>query len=82
MQYNSEELSILRGLVKFPEIIQNSALNYSPNLLCNYLYDLASKFNTFYNKHKVIGSENEEFRLKLVAGTARVLKNRPKFIGN
>jgi len=78
---NSEELSILRSLIKFGEVVENSALNYAPNLLCNYLYDLASKFNTFYNKHKVIGSENEEFRLKLVSGVAQVLKNGLGLLG-
>jgi arginyl-tRNA synthetase len=31
-----------------------AAKNYSPNLLCNYLYDLAQKFNNFYNKHRIL----------------------------
>lgn len=76
-----EELLVLRSLVRFSEVIQSAAKTYSPNLLCNYLYDLASKFNTLYNKHKIIGSENEMFRLKLTFGVGQVLKNGLKLLG-
>jgi arginyl-tRNA synthetase len=78
---NGEELTVLRNLIKFPEVIQNAAESYSPNLLCNYLYDLAQKYNGFYNKHKIIGSESEEFRLALTAGVGQVLKNGLKLLG-
>lgn len=80
-QLNTEESIVLRNLIKFPEIVENAAINYSPNLLCNYLYDLAQKFNTFYNKHKIIGAENENFRLKLTESTALVLKTGLKLLG-
>jgi len=78
---NEEELSILRSLIKFPEIIKDSADRYAPNLLCNYLYSLAQKFNGFYGKHKIIDSENEEFRLALAFGVMQVLKNGLKILG-
>ncbi len=57
---NSEELSLLRTLYKFPEVIKSAADNYAPNLLCNYLYDLAQKFNLFYGKHRIIDREKVE----------------------
>jgi arginyl-tRNA synthetase len=78
---NTEELSVLRKLTLFSEVIENAARTYSPNLLCNYIYDLAQKYNTFYNKHKIIGSENEGFRLMLTSGTGQVLKNGLKLLG-
>ena len=76
-----EEEVVLRTLSRFPEVIVTAAKSYSPNLLCNYLYDLAQKFNTFYNKDKIIGSENESFRLSLTAGVGQVLKNGLKLLG-
>lgn len=76
-----EELSVLRALTHFPETVESSALTYSPNLLCNYVYDLAQKYNTFYNKHKIIGSDNEEFRLELTFGVGQVLKTGLKLLG-
>ena len=78
---NEQELSILRKLSQFQEIIINAAKNYSPNVLCNYLYELAQKYNTFYNKHKIIGSSNEVFRLELTSGVSQVLKNGLNLLG-
>ncbi len=78
---DSEELAVLRSLVRFPEIITSAAKNYSPNLLCNYLYDLAQKYNTFYNAKRIIGSENEDFRLALTSSTAQILKTGLNLLG-
>ena len=78
---NEEELLLLRKLSQFHEVLVNATKNYSPNIICSYLYELASKFNTFYNKHKVIGSQTEEFRIVLVRATAQVLKNGLKILG-
>jgi arginyl-tRNA synthetase len=78
---NSEEALLLRNLIHFPEIVQESAQNYSPNLLCNYLYNLAQTYNSFYNKHKIIGSENESFRLSLTSATGQVLQTGLNLLG-
>lgn len=78
---NDEETAVLRKLAQFQEVIVTAAKSYSPNIICNYLYDLASKFNTLYNKHKIVGSREEEFRLLLSKSTAQVLKNGLKLLG-
>ncbi|MCL4338124.1 arginine--tRNA ligase [Patescibacteria group bacterium] len=57
---NSEELSLLRTLYRLPEIIGEAARTFSPNLLCSYLFDLAQKYNFFYNKHTILNSNNKE----------------------
>ena len=53
-EVNKEEVTILRTIYKFPEIVQEAAQNYAPNLICNFLYDLCQKFNLFYDKHRII----------------------------
>ncbi|MGA3292313.1 MAG: arginine--tRNA ligase [Candidatus Microgenomates bacterium] len=78
---NEEEFLILRSLTRFSEVIETAAKTYSPNILCNYLYELASKYNGFYNKDKIIGGENEDFRLALTQATGIVLKNGLKILG-
>ncbi|KKP39852.1 MAG: arginyl-tRNA synthetase [Candidatus Woesebacteria bacterium GW2011_GWC2_33_12] len=80
-ELQEEELAILRKLSQFTEIISIAAKSYSPNILCEYLYSLASKYNTFYNKHKIIKSENETFRILLTKGTGQVLKNGLNLLG-
>ena len=78
---NNEEMTILRSLARFSEVIETAAKSYSPNLLCNYLYDLAQKYNNFYNKDRIIASDNEDFRLALTFGVGQVLKNGLKLLG-
>jgi len=84
LNLTAEELSVLRKLSQFQEIIVTAAKNYSPNILCNYLYELASKFNTFYNKCSILTNSDQQttnFRLSLTSGTAQVLKNGLKLLG-
>ena len=76
-----EEVSLLRALQRFPEIVWEAGENFSPNLLCNYLFDLAQKFNLFYQKHKILESENRDFRLALTQAVGQVIKNGLYLLG-
>ncbi len=76
-----EEISLLRVLNRFPEVVEEAAKNFAPNILCNYLFDLAQKFNLFYEKHKILGSENEELRLALTEAVGIVIKNGLNLLG-
>lgn len=80
-QFNSEENSLLRTFIHFPKVITEAAVKYSPNILCTYLYDLAQKYNSFYNAHKIIGSKEEGFRVKITEATGIVLKNGLNLLG-
>lgn len=79
-----EDLQVLRKLNQFSEVIQTVAQNYTPNLLCNYLFELSQDFNTFYEASPIIKEENEavkEFRFALIRATAQVLKNGLSLLG-
>ena len=78
-----EELSLLRKLSKFPEVVLSAAQSYSPNLICNYLFDLAQKFNYFYDKLPILKADESSrvVRLKIVEATAVVLKNGLYLLG-
>lgn len=74
----SKEIMLLRTLVKFGEQVSLSAEENRPNLLSNYLYDLAQKFNTFYQGVPVTKADKEEKfsrRINIVKAAAQVLKN-------
>jgi len=53
---NSEEQALLRTFYQFPEVLVTAAEQFSPHLLCQYLFDLAQKFNLFYQKHRILSS--------------------------
>ncbi len=78
---SNEEQVLLRTFYKFPEAVIEATKTYSPNLLCNFLFDLAQKFNLFYDKERIIGSENESFRLQLTAVVGQILKNGLRLLG-
>lgn len=79
----SEELALLRTFYKFPEVVEEAAGNYSPNLICSYLFDLAQKFNLFYQKHPILKAEKnrQEFRLGLAQAVGQVIKKGLALLG-
>lgn len=81
--YNNEEMTLMRAIYKFPEIVVKAAQNYSPNIICNYLFDLAQKFNNLYNQHSILQSDSEErkMRLGLTAATSQIIKNGLNLLG-
>jgi arginyl-tRNA synthetase len=78
---NTEELRVLRNLIRFPEIVKMAATSYSPNTLTKYLFELAQKFNNFYDKNRIIGSDNGDFRLELTRGVQIVMTNGLTLLG-
>ncbi len=81
VELEKEEEELLRTLIHYPEVVLAASANYAPNLVCNYLFDLSQKFNLFYQKHKIIGNENEEFRLKLTTAVGQIIKNGLNLLG-
>ncbi|KKQ76185.1 MAG: Arginine-tRNA ligase, partial [Microgenomates group bacterium GW2011_GWF1_38_5] len=51
--------------------------------ICNYLYELAQKFNSFYSKHKILVDDPLvlEFRVRLASATGTVLKSGLNLLG-
>lgn len=79
--FSDKEVLIARKIAQFSGVLLIAGKNYSPNLICNYLYDLSSTFNSFYNDEKIIGSTREKERIALSKATSQVLKNGLKLLG-
>ena len=69
-----EERNLLRTMMNYPDVLSAASSAYRPNILAQYLLELAAAFNLFYNKHRIIGSSNEGDRMLLVQLTGHVLK--------
>jgi arginyl-tRNA synthetase len=78
-----EELALARHLLNFGLVLEAVADDYRPNFLCNYLYDLAGHFTSFYENCPVLKSEVEQraSRLVLCNLTVRVLKEGLNVLG-
>ncbi|MBP9718214.1 arginine--tRNA ligase [Candidatus Gracilibacteria bacterium] len=78
------ELALARLLPKLPEVAVQSAMDFKPNLLANYLFEVASAFNSFYASAPVLQAEKEaerDARLQLVRATTVVLRNGLQLLG-
>ncbi|MGM0640896.1 MAG: arginine--tRNA ligase [Thermotogota bacterium] len=72
---NEYEDKLVKNILKFPNAVLRSAEAYKPNLLTDYLYELAQSFNSFYNNVNVIKSEETllKSRLNIAAKTAFII---------
>ncbi|MEK6928422.1 MAG: arginine--tRNA ligase [Nanoarchaeota archaeon] len=78
---NDREKNLILQLSYFPDVVSKAFEGFSPNIIANYTFQLAQTFNEFYHKEKVIGSENQEFRLALIDAFSQVLKNSLYLLG-
>ena len=71
-----EEIALAMHLLNFGLTLEAVVEEYRPNFLCNYLYDLASRFTSFYENCPVLKADQpvRQSRLLLCDLTARVLK--------
>ena len=79
-----QEIELMRLLSDFPRTVEQAADEMKINIVCNYAYDVATAFSTFYNACPVLKAETEtqkEFRLGLVAATKIVLRNALEILG-
>jgi arginyl-tRNA synthetase len=69
------ELALAKHVLRFGEVIQLVARELKPHHLCNYLYELATKFSGFYENCPVLQSEEptRSSRLILSDATAKTL---------
>ncbi len=81
--FNNDELNVLRLINQFPETVQQAAVQLAPNLIANYLYELAQKYNYFYQKNKILESEEKTkwFRLMLTQAVKKVIKEGLYLLG-
>jgi arginyl-tRNA synthetase len=57
---------LLRAISKYRYVLLSSSINYIPNILCSYLFNLGQTFSSFYQNIKVLGSDNEVFFLLML----------------
>lgn len=80
-----DETSLISKLSQFHEVVKKAADERRPHYVCNYVYELATEFNSFYQKVPVTSAEDEKqksFRLTLVDSTRSVIEKCLGMIGS
>jgi arginyl-tRNA synthetase len=77
------ELNLAKRLCQFAEILPQVLNDFRPNILGNYLFELANSFHAFYEACPVLKSEEpaRSSRLALCELTARVLQRGLDLLG-
>lgn len=81
-QLKPEEVAILRWLYRYPEVIAEASEKYAPHLVATYLFELSSRFNSFYQSCRV--EENGEvnpLRYLLTQASANVIASGLNILG-
>jgi arginyl-tRNA synthetase len=80
---DSAEINLAKRLCQFAEIVPQVLNGFRPNVLANYLFELANSFHTFYEACPVLKSDEpaRSSRLSLCDLTARVLQSGLGLLG-
>ncbi len=79
----SAEFALVKKLAHFGEVLPSILDDYRPNLLCNYLFELANAYHSFYEACPVLKADEpaRSSRLALSDTTARVLAKGLDLLG-
>jgi arginyl-tRNA synthetase len=91
-QLEKEEMALLRWIYRYPEVVEVAARELAPHLVATYIYELAARFNTFYQACRVVdpptssdsgeaGGKVNEFRYLLTQAVTNVLKSGLGLLG-
>lgn len=75
---NEEEIAILKWIYRFPEAVSIAGEKYAPHIIAGYVYELAQRFNTFYNQHKIV---DNQFRILLTQAVSMTIKSGLDLLG-
>lgn len=79
-----KELTLIQRLCEYPAVVRNAGDNFSPAVICNYAYDLACDFNSFYHDLSILNEPNaakRALRLLLAKNVAKVLQSAMSLLG-
>ncbi len=73
--------AIERIILHFPEVVARASRELAPNLLVNYLTELAGAWNSFYASEQVLGSPEETYKQRVTRAFANTMINGLTLLG-
>ena len=61
-----EELELVRKMIQFNDVLEESTRELEPHRIIFYLLDLAGEFHRYYNRHRVISDDDGLTRARLL----------------
>jgi arginyl-tRNA synthetase len=84
VETNNKDVSQLEVLlVRFPSVVENSIVAWSPHYIATYLLQVSQAFNSWYAQNKIIDENNPEmpYNILVTKSVAQVVKNGLYLLG-
>ena len=80
---NFEITELEKYLYRFPEVVERAGREYAPHYIVTFLIELASIFNSFYAKEKIIDENDPSspYKIALTSATAYILHSGLHLLG-
>ncbi|MGH3023904.1 MAG: arginine--tRNA ligase [Gaiellaceae bacterium] len=77
----AEERDLVKRLADFPGVVAEATERRAPHALPTYAIRVADDFHRFYHRHRVLGSDEQAFRLALCHATRAVIARSLDLVG-
>ena len=84
LEFVLEEREIIQQLYQYPNVIEESAVQYDPSAIANYAYALAKNYHRFYHEHSILKADDlavRSFRLCMSKAVGSVLNHSMNLLG-
>ena len=81
---DTKETLIIKQLILYPEIVEQSLQSFSPAIISNYIYELVKRFNSFYQNVSIFGAASKSemcFRVQLCSVVGETVKKAFELLG-
>ena len=69
-----EVISLIKTLLKYSDVLEESVSKNMPHILANYAYELTKDFNSFYNNVSIINEIDEDLKRFMIMVTQEFIK--------
>ena len=73
-EYGAAEVDLMLTAAKFNDVVANVYQELAPHKLCQYIYELANAFNSFYHGNKIMSEEDKQKQGEWIALITLVLQ--------
>lgn len=83
MMTTAAEIDLINKIFEYPTEIEKAAVEFAPQRIARYAYDLAAQFHSFYRDCRILGVDVElaKARLALIKVTAHTIKHALNLLG-
>jgi arginyl-tRNA synthetase len=79
----TEELALVRLMLQFNDVLEESVKALEPHRIIFYLLELAGEFHRYYNRHRIVSDDLDlsRARLLLVENVQRTIRRGLEILG-